>query len=178
MHFADLDKCRYHRGPLDADSWQVPLLAVGWLDHPHGYRVGDVPDGLLARLQSLVSAAEAAHPQHNFRGLHCCSLCEAASGPSEPLHQSHVNLLIPGDRVVYAAPAGITHYIEFHSYSPPSEFIAAIASCPEYGSAAFYEALRAANQGNEPPIRSWEEDHRTFREEMAKAIAARNGRGI
>jgi len=178
MYFADLDRCRYHSGPLDADSWQVPLLAVGWLEHPHGFSLGEVPEGLLARLQNLITAAEAAHPQHNFRGLHCCSLCEAEHEPVEALRQSHVNLLIPGNGVVYAAPAGIAHYIESHSYLPPSQFIAAVASCPAYGSAAFFETLRAANQGIEPPIRSVEEDVRAFREEAAKAIAARNGRSI
>jgi hypothetical protein len=178
MYFPDLDKCRYHSGPLDADSWQAPLLAIGWLEHPYRFSCGKTPEGMLARLQNLVAAATEAHPHYNFRGLHCCSLCEAERSTSEALVQSHVNMLIPGIGVVYAAPAGITHYIEAHSYLPPIEFMAAVSLCPTYGSAAFYEALRNANQGREPPMQTWNENVRATRDALLKAIEAHRGRDV
>jgi hypothetical protein len=37
MYFEDLSLCRYHSGPLDADSWRVPLRAVGWLEAGHAF---------------------------------------------------------------------------------------------------------------------------------------------
>jgi hypothetical protein len=152
MHFPDLNKCRYHSGPLDAESWKAPLLAVGWLEHPHQFARGESPAGLLTTLRGLVVSAKTAHPQVNFRGLHCCSLCEASRGVAQTLMQSHVNLFIPGREVVYVAPAGIVHYIEAHSYMPPSEFSAAVARCPIYGSFVHYEALTIANMGTQPPM--------------------------
>ena len=33
---------RVSPGSLDAASWAVPLRAVGWLEHGHGFAVGDV----------------------------------------------------------------------------------------------------------------------------------------
>lgn len=164
MYFPDLSKCRYHRGPLDAESWRAPLLAVGWLERSHPFARGESPAGLLATLQGLVESAETAHRHYHFRGLHCCSLCEADLGVAPELNQSHINLIIPGKGVVYAAPAGITHYIKAHSYLPPSEFSVAVTECPTYGSAAYYEALSRANMGARPPVISREEHIRAARE--------------
>jgi hypothetical protein len=53
---------------------------------------------------------------------------------------------------VYLAPGGIPHYIEVHSYLPPSEFVAAVLRCPDCGTNEYRDALRLANRGNEPPL--------------------------
>ncbi|MBW3596996.1 MAG: hypothetical protein KY475_06945 [Planctomycetes bacterium] len=68
MHIPDLQLCRYHNGPLDADSWAVPLRAVGWLEHPHSYTQGPVPFGFADKLGSLVKQMREAFPQYVFRG--------------------------------------------------------------------------------------------------------------
>ena len=177
MYFPDLEKCEYHSGPLDAACWQAPLLAVGWLEHPHRFSCGTPPEGLLEKLGMLASAAEESHPHYNFRGLHCCSICEAERGASKALLKSHVNILIPGNGVVYATPAGITHYIEVHSYIPPIEFITAVKQCPAYGSAGYYESLCNSNHGTAPPMITWEEHVHTTREMLSKVIEARDAKG-
>ena len=46
MHYDDLALCRYHSGPLDADSWCVPLLAIGWLEGSYPFKRGAAPIGL------------------------------------------------------------------------------------------------------------------------------------
>lgn len=153
MHYEDLTLCRYHQGSLDADSWRVPLLAVGWLEVSHPYPRGTAPANLVPKLEGFVSAAGQIFRHECFRGLHECSICM----PASLLRQSHINLLIPGKGIVYAAPAGIVHYIEGHEYLPPRAFIDAVTSCPNYGSDAYLSALRETNGGHQIPLRTWDE---------------------
>ena len=173
MHFQDLDLCRYHRGPLDADSWRAPLLAVGWLEHPHEFGQGPTPDGLIERLNELILDAGEEHPQHSFRGLHCCSLCALGLDIGRGLPSSHINILVPGRGAIFAAPGGIVHYIEMHSYLPPQDFIAAVAACPTYGSPEYYDALQAANAAEKPPI----ETRAEMEEERRALLASLQARG-
>jgi hypothetical protein len=153
MYFADLDLCFYHPGPLDAYEWQVPLRAVGWLEHPHEFNKGAAPNGLVARINELAKQSSAVYSGVTFRGLHQCSHCLAAGPPAPPLSGSHVNVFVPGISAVYAAPAAIIHYIEQHSYQPPAEFVEAVQRCPDCRSEAYRAALRAANGGVEPPLK-------------------------
>jgi hypothetical protein len=75
MYYEDLTLCRYHTGPLDADSWRVPLRAIGWLESGHGFNRGATPTGLTEYLGTLIDSAEGVFRQYNFRGLHDCTLC-------------------------------------------------------------------------------------------------------
>jgi hypothetical protein len=104
-------------------------------------------------LDRFVSAAGQIFRHECFRGLHECSVCI----PASLLRRSHINLLIPGEGVVYASPAGIVHYLTDHQYLPPDGFIDAANSCPEYGSDAYLSALRKANGGHEVPLRTWDD---------------------
>src|SRR5262249_693243 len=70
------------------------------------------------------------------------------------LSGSHVNVFVPGISVVYAAPAAIVHYIEQHSFRPPTEFVEAVLRCPDCGSEAYRAALCAANGGVAPPLKA------------------------
>src|SRR5262249_48703105 len=56
--------------------------------------------------------------------------------------------------VVYAAPAAIVHYIDLHSYQPPTEFAEAVLRCPDCRSEAYQAALCAANSGVTPPLKA------------------------
>ena len=171
MYFADLTPLMYHGDPWNTDCWHVPLLAVGWLEREQLATHGDSPDQLLPRLRQHIEGASDAQPHINFRGLHICTLCVQAE---ESLKDSHVNLLIPGDGKVYAAPAGIVHYIESHKYLPPAEFTEAVLRCPKYGSFEFYERLLAANLGHPIPLQPWEE---YLAERLHKAQEARADNG-
>jgi hypothetical protein len=156
MYFEDLELCRYHPGPLDSDSWHVPLRAIGWLEDGHPFNHGPTPTGLAELLGALVDNAERVFQQHHFRGLHDCTICESGL-PSAHLARSHINLLIPGKRMVFACPAAITHYLSVHSYLPPSEFVDAVQECPPYGSPRYLELLREANDGCPLPLVTWDE---------------------
>ena len=156
MYFQDLGLYRYHSRPLDSDSWHVPLRAIGWLEGGHLYNRGPTPVGLVEELGALVDNAERVFQQYHFRGLHDCTLCTPGYlGAS--LARSHINLLIPGKRTVFACPAGIIHYLTVHSYLPPIEFTDAVQGCPQYGSPQHLELLCEANDGHPLPLVTWDE---------------------
>jgi hypothetical protein len=153
-YIADLELCRYHPGPLDADNWSVPLRAVGWLEYPELFNTGVSPASVLRKVREVVEQTHAAFPHYCFRGGMACTLCLAKEIQSEPPNWSQENILMPGSGAVYAAPVGIVHYMEAHSYLPPTEFIEAALRCPDVGSEDYFQALRRANNGNEPPLKS------------------------
>src|SRR5262249_21190553 len=112
-YFADFSLCTYHDGPFQADSWQCPLLSVGWLDHPNAFPTGgwlaqDVRD----RLAFLRFAFAEAYSAFEFRGLHTCSFCvaEGMKVSHAWLRDSHVNLFVPGTDCVFVAPGRVDHY--------------------------------------------------------------------
>lgn len=61
MQIKDLDLCRYHTGPFDAGNWLVPLLAVGWLEHPEQFASGIAPTALLPKLKTIVEQVRSAY---------------------------------------------------------------------------------------------------------------------
>ncbi|MCO4770562.1 MAG: hypothetical protein KDA24_11080 [Deltaproteobacteria bacterium] len=148
-YYADLDDCLYHRGDLHADWWHTPLKSVGWLDPPEAFPTGPTPPGLLESLRAMLEVVAAEF--ESFRGLHNCGWCREEGVADTLLPGSHVNLIIPGDACVYAAPAGIEHYLTQHGYLPPAEFVAAVEACPTYGSPAYFDALINANDGHPAP---------------------------
>ena len=157
MHFEDLEPCYYHPGPLDADAWAVPLRAVGWLEHPHEFEVGAVPVWFVSRIGQMLEQTRQHLPHYRFRGAYECSFCRAAGHHTGGGGWSQENLIVPGIHEVYAAPGWIIHYVSDHSYRPPIAFVEAVASCPDCGSEQYFEALRCANAGLEPPVRSFEQ---------------------
>ncbi len=156
MHIADLDLCAYHAGPFDASNWSVPLRAVGWLEYPQAFSSGIAPSRLTSKLKEMADQVRSAYPHYCFRGLMTCSFCISAGLPSPGPIWSQENIFVPGVDVVYVAPGGIVHYIEAHSYLPPSEFVEAALHCPDCHSSQYREALRAANAGIEPPLEDCE----------------------
>ena len=147
-------------------------MAVGWHEHGYGFSLGLPNAGLLVTLRSLIEKARVEHLQYVFRGLHHCSLCTQSSDLL-PLENSHINLFIPGHEVIYVATAATVHYVECHGYFPPKAFIEAVNACPEYGSAAYYDALRNANYGQRIPLQSKEEELQERRDFMEKLALKR-----
>lgn len=174
MHIPDLQPCRYHPGCLDDDSWDVSLLAIGWLEHPHTFSVGVVPVVLVEKLSFLVTQMRDAFPQYNFRGMAECTLCQAAGVASPGPIWSQENLIVPGEGEIYAAPGGIVHYVEAHAYCPPSRFVAAALRCPPCSSPEYIEALRKANNGAPPPMELHAEYLARIRRDLEAAV--REGR--
>jgi hypothetical protein len=154
-YFADFSLCTYHGGPLHADSWQCPLLAVGWLEHPNGFSTGgrlaqDVRD----RLAFLRFAFVEAGAPFLFRGLHSCSLCvaEGIDVSRARLLDSYVNILVPGTDCVFVAPGRVDHYVEKHGYLLPDVFLRALMLCPDPRSTDYEAALLRVNGGRNLPL--------------------------
>jgi len=174
MHFADLTSCRYHSGPFDADSWAVPLLAVGWLEEPHPFSTGEVPAPFVSRLRTLLAQTKGEYRQFGFRGVHVCSLCASKSqvSPCEA-GWSQENLFVPGTGEVFVTPGGVLHYIEDHSYLPPASFLVAVSRCPDVDSIGYRQALRQANAGVHPPLDETWAECLAKSKAFAEAVAAK-----
>ncbi len=110
------------------------LRAVGWLDKDQAFPIGDTDRDTFERLRELLK--DPWEPCVSV-GWHECELCqfEGETGVS--------NLFVPGNGVIYVAPALITHYINSHKYLPPSEFIDAIMRCPDIRSMDYKKAILA-----------------------------------
>jgi hypothetical protein len=53
-----------------------------------------------------------------------------------------LNLFVPGDGFLYAAPSMIAHYTLAHNYAPPAEFCEVVLNCPSMRSLEYFEAIR------------------------------------
>ena len=168
MYVADLELCRF-RAPFHSDCWRAPLLGIGWLEHPHAFTRGFATNGLFEKLEQFVDSAEPHFAQYHSRGLHVCSLCDNKTRETRLIPFSFFELLVPGADVIYVAPGAVLHYVKSHYYVPPTDFMDAIEKCPPYGSREFMDALRRANCNEPPPIETYDEYVRSFRE----AIEAR-----
>ena len=148
-YFKDLNPVRYHDGACCVDDWYCPLLAIGWLEKGHDFPTGICPSRVIDRLTELRSKFRTAFPAHSFRGWHDCSVCSEEVGL---LHDSHINLFIPGRDVIYLATGRVDHYIDVHSYVPPKAFIEALMMCPDPESVEYKAALLRLNRGQQPPL--------------------------
>jgi len=91
------------------------VVHVGWLDGVHEYPKGSVQPALIAKMKSLAKS-----PVELYRGFHVCEICRDSE------RRSNGEIRVKHGGVTYAAPIGIVHYIEAHSYLPPVEFLQAI----------------------------------------------------
>jgi hypothetical protein len=176
VYIPDLELCQYHPGPLDSAEWAAPLKAIGWLEHPEPFNTGAVPDELIPRLKAIIDKTRTVYSQYKFRGIQRCSICEFAGLPSPGPIWSPENIFVPGQDAVYAAPGGIVHYIEEHSYLPPPEFVKAVLRCPDCGTDEYLKALRKANRETDPPLVDYETDHRRYSERVKEILAVSKGK--
>lgn len=115
-HYPDLTPCSYFSGEDDPS-----LRAVGWLEYPKTYSIGNVESAFFDKLKSLLH-----DPFQPFAstGVHHCDLCQF-DAPAES-----ANLFVPGGGFLYVCPKLILHYIAAHRYCPPVEFQSAVMQCP------------------------------------------------
>ncbi len=128
-------------------------MAIGWIEHSKHYPEGDFDPFLISKMNSLRADFREAFPHEVFRGLHGCSLCEAARHKETTVEDSHVNLFIPLGGFVFAAPGRIDHHMEVPRYLPPESFISAVMNCPSPLTDEYIQALKAANRGFDAPLR-------------------------
>ncbi|BCB74762.1 hypothetical protein GCM10022251_78920 [Phytohabitans flavus] len=137
--FEDLSAHQYRDMDVISFNWgwlsfrpRYDRINVGWLDAPHPFEQGPIPDGFAAALLDIIAG-----PRTNvMRGYHDCSFCPQRSMSSIPtadhatgtLVLGHSEIRVPSTRrdTMFAAPSLIVHYVTVHAYRPPSPFIAAV----------------------------------------------------
>jgi hypothetical protein len=133
----------------DLSSWSyfgteeaAQLVAIGWLDAAHSYSRGEANTPFLDKLIDLLVKPWA--PMH-LLGFAECPFCALDSYgvryKDKKIVVGALNLFVPGDGFLYAAPSMIAHYILSHNYAPPAEFCAAVLRCPPMRSPEYFEAI-------------------------------------
>lgn len=127
----DLSPCTYF-----GDEAATVLKAVGWLSSSHQFATGEVSVEFFAKLVRL--ANKPAPQPFVCGGSQPCDLCQFTGASTAQRHNGlpvkgvgHLNLFVPSDRFLFAAPESITHYVDAHRYLPPDEFISAVLACAE-----------------------------------------------
>jgi len=134
VHIPDLaTRCPFASG--DA------IRAVGWLEPGYEYRTGRVraPARFLRNIQDLLAESHlpSAFPVRvDYMGVHTCGFCRAHYGNGE--------LLVPHGDFVFIAPTMIVHYVQFHGYLPPDEFVKAVNFCPLPSSLEYRQMMAVA----------------------------------
>lgn len=136
-YFPDLSPCTYF-GSERAEK----LVAIGWLDEEHPYLRGQVNEPFLDKLFDLLGRPWA--PMY-FLGYADCPFCTLDSYgityKDKKIVVGALNLFVPGDGFLYAAPSMIAHYILTHNYAPPAEFCDAVLRCPPMRSPEYFDAI-------------------------------------
>lgn len=123
-YFDDLTSYTHQIAPFVMDG----VKNVGWLDLSKRIPTGNLPSWILRKLKAMASGTSVFQPLvEPLREPATCQICGALNlldvyGKSLPSSE----LWIPSDGCIYAAPIAILHYIEFHQYHPPAEYVAAV----------------------------------------------------
>lgn len=121
------------------------LNGVGYLEAGKDYPRGEASELVFERLVGLVKRSGI-----TWFGYHDCDLdlCGSPQPPPELRYKGLViptqcdrDILVPGETVIYIAPALILHYIRAHNYQPPSAFLKAVVACPEPTSTEYLAEL-------------------------------------
>lgn len=123
-NFDDLTNYTHQIAPFVLDG----VKNVGWIDPSKEFPVGGISSSIVQKLKAIVSGIGIFQPLvEPLREPPICQVCGPLNlldldGKSIP----NAELWIPSDKYIYASPIAILHLIEFHKYSPPEEYIAAI----------------------------------------------------
>lgn len=105
-------------------------LNIGWLQKDKTFNIGETPDGFLEKLKVYLE-----HSIFQTRGFHNCEFCN-----SEVISSNEIRV-VSESGTIYASPMLVIHYVEFHNYLPPEEFIRAVMFGPEPASKEYLNAL-------------------------------------
>lgn len=127
--FPDLSEYHYMPEFIPADR---PILTVGWLDADHDFPTGDVPQEFIDELAQMCANTDYART----RGWQDCELPHPDGEADYPITVKigEKNISLGGaeirvtteDGTVLAAPNLILHYVTYHHYRPPADFIEAV----------------------------------------------------
>lgn len=101
-----------------------PVLNIGWLDKDHVFDTEIPSEAFIRQLKHLTENKVT----HFFSGYHECHFCERKDPTNIGLWRAgNGSIIVNGkDRIRYAAPKLIYHYVLEHHYKPPQEFIDAV----------------------------------------------------
>lgn len=153
--YADLEPCDYW---YFGSHLRLEVTSVGWLEGDQPFTQGPVAPEVTERLNGY--AHKSWQPGY-FLGFHECSLpatetqainenCATTNGSPQATPEQEgtcgktglLNIFIPYQGVIYAAPELIHHYITEHGYAPPAIFCEAVLNAPAPGSDAYFAELR------------------------------------
>lgn len=142
MYYPDLSP---YPNEAEASVGGYLTLAVGWLAANQPYTRGDVPVDFLDRLWIFCCNAVL-----YTLGYHKCPFCRVwgvfAQHGQERRRLGSAEIRVLGrDKLIYAAPDLIYHYIVGHRYRPPEEFIRAVLEGPLPGSLEYESVLKLIN---------------------------------
>ena len=126
--YSDLSQYSYLPESIPAGQ---TILNVGKPGAEHDFPLGDPPDGFLDALAEL--CAKYGHAR--TRGWHACDLPHAeeleypcaieVGGEQVALGSAEVRV-ISNDGAILSAPNLVWHYVSYHRYRPPAEFVEAV----------------------------------------------------
>jgi hypothetical protein len=107
------------------------VLSVGWLFPTHEFKAGTVTPMLVNALRDIICVQTDTFDAHVnvVRSVRTCPFCRSriqiscGKGCDELLGISEI--WIPRSDGWFAAPSMVIHYIDYHHYVPPQEFIEA-----------------------------------------------------
>ena len=136
-YYPDMSPCPYF-GKGTADK----LVSVGWLDSEHAIPTGETNELFMDKLIDLLVKPWA--PMY-LLGYADCPFCAMDSYgvryKDKKIVVGALNLFVPGDGFLYAAPSMIAHYILVHNYAPPADFRDAVLRCPPMSSPEYFQAI-------------------------------------
>ena len=126
MYYPDLTPYEY------GFKSEYNVVNVGWLSKDHEFPTGDVSELFINNLKKFMLRP----PCNRMRGWHTCEFCGGErcsyleyNGESIYLGNGEVWIADVNEKLIYAAPTMIWHYINIHNYLPPDQFI---KSCEEF----------------------------------------------
>lgn len=142
-YYEDLTNYEYldSRYGLD-ESYRV--LNIGWIDGLHEFNRGNISDKLISSLWEYIIV-----PVNRTRGLHQDCVLDGQNKTfvakfrknTIKLGDSEIRVIDEQNKVVYASPNLILHYIINHHYCPPQCFIDAVMNGPKPGSDSYKKIL-------------------------------------
>lgn len=145
-YYADLSNYEYTNFEYTIEGYKV--LNVGWIDGLHKFEQGDVSDECLESLWEYIKI-----PFNRMRGLHGDDILDGQNkmfvanfeGYAITLGDAEIRVIDEEQKVVYASPNMILHYIINHRYYPPQCFINAVMYGPKPGSDVYRKILIEKN---------------------------------
>lgn len=135
-------------------------LNIGWLQKDQPFAIGEVQKEFLEKLKVYKE-----HKMFQTKGIHRCEFCEDNATSSNEFR------VISKNGKFYACPMLVIHYIEFHNYLPPQEFIDAVMEGPAPGSEEYKSML--AVMASHWELRQPEPDDVDYHEQIQNTMVDR-----